>query len=69
MQLLMMRLMILLNVGDNSLSKAALEVYKIYPDMDNELLTQFTCPRCSKVTTWGVTRRSVQKQLYERYKQ
>jgi hypothetical protein len=44
------------------------EDYKIYPDVDTEVTTQFTCPRCGKVQTWGVTRRSIAKTLYERFK-
>jgi predicted RNA-binding Zn-ribbon protein involved in translation (DUF1610 family) len=58
-----------MKISDNSLSDAALGKYKIYPDVDNEILTQFTCPRCGKVTTWGVTRRGIAQQLYERYQQ
>ncbi len=50
------------------LNQETIEKYKIRPDVDNEVLTQFTCPRCGKVTTWGVTRRSIAQQLYERYK-
>jgi hypothetical protein len=56
-----------MKAADNSLTASALKLYKIKPDVDNEILTQFTCPRCSKVTTWGVTRRSIAQQLYERY--
>jgi hypothetical protein len=52
---------------DNSLNAEALEKYKIYPDIDNETVTQFTCRRCSKVTTWGPTRRGIAEQLHERY--
>lgn len=52
---------------DNSLNEMAVQKYKIYPDIDNETVTQFTCNRCGKVTTWGVTRRSIAKQLHERY--
>jgi hypothetical protein len=48
------------------LDQATLEKYKIYPDLDNEVVTQFTCPRCGKVQTWGITRRNVAKILYER---
>lgn len=54
---------------DNSLNDEALAKYKIYPDVDTEAVTQFTCSRCGKVTTWGVTRRSIAKQLHERYNQ
>jgi hypothetical protein len=39
----------------------------IYPDIDNEVMTQFTCPRCGRTETWGLTRRNVSKILYERY--
>lgn len=52
---------------DNSLTTAALEKYKIYPDVDTEELTQFTCRNCGKVTAWGPTRRSIAQQLHERY--
>lgn len=38
----------------------------LYPDVDNELMTQFTCPRCGVSETWGVTRRRVAKLLYDR---
>lgn len=55
-----------MKASDNSLTDEAIEKYKIYPDLDNEVVTQFTCPRCGKVATWGVTRRSVAKTLYER---
>jgi len=48
--------------------EAAIEDYKIYPDIDTESMTQFTCPRCGKVETWGETRRSVARVLYERFK-
>jgi hypothetical protein len=58
-----------MRAADNSLNDAALQKYKIYPDVDNNTVTQFTCPRCGKVTTWGVTRRNIAKQLYERYNQ
>lgn len=40
--------------------------YHILPDLDTPEVTQFTCPRCGKVETWGVTRRKVAKVLYER---
>lgn len=53
--------------GTNSLTAEAVEKFKIFPEIDNETLTQFTCPKCGKVTTWGVTRRNIAKQLYERY--
>lgn len=52
---------------DNSLNEKALRKYKIYPDVDTEEVTQFTCPRCGKVTTWGITRRAIAKKLYEKY--
>lgn len=51
----------------HKLNNETIEKYKIHPDIDNELLTQFTCPRCGKVQTWGVTRRQVAKTLYERF--
>ncbi len=41
---------------------------KIYPEIDNEVTTQFTCPRCGKIETWGPTRRDVARVLYERFK-
>jgi predicted RNA-binding Zn-ribbon protein involved in translation (DUF1610 family) len=41
--------------------------YKILPDIDTPEFTQFTCPRCGKTETWGVTRRQVAKTLYERF--
>jgi len=45
-----------------------LEEYKLYPDVDNEAVVQFTCPRCGQVETWGVTRQKVAKTLYERFR-
>ena len=57
-----------MKASDNSLTKEAIAKYKICPEIDNELMTQFDCPRCGKVQTWGVTRRKVQKTLYERYR-
>jgi phage FluMu protein Com len=45
----------------------ALAEYKVYPDVDNEAVVQFTCPRCGQVETWGVTRQKVAKTLYERF--
>jgi predicted RNA-binding Zn-ribbon protein involved in translation (DUF1610 family) len=51
------------------LNQDTIEKYKIYPDIDNEVMTQFTCPRCGKVITWGITRRQVMKTLYERLSQ
>ena len=50
------------------LNQETIDAYKIYPDIDNEVMTQFTCPRCGKIETWGVTRRAVAKTLYERFK-
>ena len=49
------------------LNQETIAEYRIYPDIDNEVMTQFTCPRCGKVQTWGVTRRHVAKTLYERF--
>jgi predicted RNA-binding Zn-ribbon protein involved in translation (DUF1610 family) len=40
--------------------------YYIKPDVDTDYMTQFTCPRCGKVETWGVTRREVAKILHKR---
>jgi predicted RNA-binding Zn-ribbon protein involved in translation (DUF1610 family) len=48
--------------------ESVIKDYKIYPDIDTEAITQFTCPRCGKVETWGETRRSVARVLYERFK-
>jgi predicted nucleic-acid-binding Zn-ribbon protein len=42
------------------------EEYKILPEIDTPEFTQFTCTRCGKVETWGVTRRNVAKIIYER---
>ncbi|KKL76325.1 hypothetical protein LCGC14_1746460 [marine sediment metagenome] len=56
-----------MRAADNSLNDMALQKYKIYPDVDTEELTQFTCRRCGKVTAWGPTQRSIHKQLHERY--
>ncbi len=50
-----------------SLDEGIIEEYRIYPDIDNEVMVQFTCPRCNKVQTWGVTRMQTAKILYERY--
>ncbi len=49
------------------LNQDTIEEYKLCPDIDNEVMTQFTCPRCGRVTTWGVTRRQIAKTLYERF--
>jgi hypothetical protein len=40
--------------------------FHLSPDLDTAAVTQFTCPRCGQVETWGVTRRQVAKVLYER---
>jgi len=56
-----------MKASDNGLTKEAIEKYKIYPDIDNAVMTQFTCPRCGEVVTWGVTRRQVAKTLYKRF--
>jgi len=56
-----------MKASDNSLTKEAVEKYKIHPDVDTEVVTQFTCLRCGKVQTWGVTRKQVAKTLYERF--
>jgi len=42
------------------------EGHHIKPDVDNGVMTQFTCPRCGKVETWGITRREVARILNER---
>lgn len=42
------------------------EGYHIEPDLDTAEVTQFTCPRCGHVETWGPTRRSVAKTLWNR---
>lgn len=39
----------------------------IRPDIDTEEITQFTCPRCGLVETWGMSRRRVAQVLYERF--
>ena len=52
---------------NTKLNQDTIGEYKLYPEIDNEVMTQFTCPRCGKVTTWGVTRRKVAKTLYERF--
>ena len=51
----------------SSLNRDALEEYRIYPDIDNETFTQFTCSRCGTTTTWGITRRAAAKALYEHF--
>ena len=43
------------------------EGFKIYPELDTAEFTQFKCPLCGKIETWGVTRRQVAKTLYERF--
>ncbi len=43
------------------------EGFKIYPEIDTPEFTQFKCPQCGKIETWGVTRRQVAKTLYERF--
>ncbi len=48
--------------------ETAIEYHKIYPDIDTEEITQFTCPRCGKIETWGPTRSQVARVLYERFK-
>lgn len=40
--------------------------YRLLPDVDNEVMTQFTCSNCGRVETWGITRRYIAKVLYER---
>lgn len=42
------------------------EGYYIEPDLDTPEVTQFTCPRCGEVETWGPTRRQVAKILWEK---
>ncbi len=42
------------------------EEARIYPEIDTPEFTQFKCPRCAKIETWGVTRRKVAQTLYER---
>ena len=56
-----------MKASDNSLTDDAIEKYKIYPEVDDEYMTVFRCPRCDKSTTWGITRRKIAKTLYERY--
>ena len=46
---------------------AVREEFRIFPEIDTPEFTQFTCPRCGKTETWGVTRRQVAKTLYERF--
>ena len=43
------------------------EGFKIYPEIDTPEFTQFKCPLCGKIETWGITRRQVAKTLYERF--
>lgn len=57
-----------MKVQDNRLTDEAIQKFKIGPDLDTTYMTTFKCPRCGKVTTWGITRRDVAKILYERYK-
>ena len=56
-----------MKASNNSLTSKAIEKYKLYPEIDNEVMTQFRCPLCGKVQTWGVTRRKIAKTLYERF--
>lgn len=49
------------------LTNEAIQKYKIYPEIDNDVMTQFKCPRCGKVQTWGVTRKHIAQTLYQRY--
>jgi len=56
-----------LKINFSAAEKISEESY-IYPDIDNQVMTQFTCPRCGRVETWGLTRRKIAKVLYERYK-
>ena len=53
------------SVNENGTVK---EEAKIYPEIDTKEFTQFKCPRCGKIETWGVTRRQVAKTLYERFR-
>ncbi len=46
---------------------AVREEFRIFPGVDTPEFTQFTCPRCGKTETWGITRRQVAKTLYERF--
>jgi len=51
----------------STLKPEAVSKYKIAPEVDNETFTQFRCPRCGAIKTWGITRREVEKVLYERF--
>ena len=53
----------------NSIDEAGVvrEEFRIFPEIDTPEFTQFTCPRCGKTETWGVTRRQVAKTLYEKF--
>lgn len=51
----------------SKLNQDTIEKYKIYPEIDTEELTRFTCPRCGKVQKWGPQRQSIAKTLYEKF--
>lgn len=40
--------------------------YHILPDVDTSEVTQFICPRCGHVETWGPTRRNIAQTLWEK---
>jgi len=46
---------------------AVREGFHITPEIDTDYMTQFTCPRCGHVETWGPTRRMIALTLYEKY--
>ncbi len=57
-----------LRTGGHQLDFATYPVpFKIYPEIDTPEFTQFKCPLCGKIETWGITRRQVAKTLYERF--
>ena len=40
--------------------------FHLHPNVDNEVMTQFTCPKCGLSQTWGITRREAQRVIYKR---
>lgn len=41
--------------------------FYLKPEIDTEEVTQFRCPHCGTVETWGPTRRKIARILWEKY--
>lgn len=42
------------------------EGYHLTPRLDTPEVTEFVCPRCGQVETWGPTRRRIAQVLWEK---